>query len=74
MRKYRCNAAGPALDPLIVFNWKNMQSTWRGEKRQRETFYAVSDSGQWKYFSSGFVYDYDRFATLFHCTVVISSV
>ena len=57
MRKYRCNAAVRALDPLIVFNGENMQSTWIGEKTQRETFYAVSDSGQWKYFSIGFVYD-----------------
>ena len=40
-----CNAAGRALDPLIVFNGKNLQSTWRGEKPLRETFYAVSDSG-----------------------------
>ena len=26
------NAEGRALDPLVVFNGKNMQSTWRGEK------------------------------------------
>ena len=40
-----CNAAGRAMDPLIVFNRKNLQSTWRGEKPLTETFYAVSDSG-----------------------------
>ena len=40
-----CNAAGRALDPLIIFAGKNLQSSWRGENPLPKTFYGVSDSG-----------------------------
>ncbi|XP_057305999.1 uncharacterized protein LOC130644419 [Hydractinia symbiolongicarpus] len=40
-----CNAAGVALDPLIIFTGKNMQSTWYGDKALPNTFYAKSENG-----------------------------
>ena len=40
-----CSAAGQALDPLIVFAGKNLQSSWRGDNALANTMYAVSDSG-----------------------------
>ena len=39
------NAAGRALDPLVIFAGKNMQSTWRGNNALPGTFYGISDSG-----------------------------
>ena len=39
------NAAGVALDPLIIFAGKNMQSTWYGNKALPNTFYGKSDNG-----------------------------
>ncbi|CAF3744594.1 unnamed protein product [Rotaria socialis] len=41
------NAAGIALDPLIVFQGKNLQNTWIGnpDKTLPNTGYAVSDNG-----------------------------
>ena len=40
-----CNAEGKALDPLIIFQGKNMQSTWKGEKALPYTLYGRSDNG-----------------------------
>ena len=40
-----CNAAGKALDPVIVFSGKNLQSTWRGDKALPNTMYGVSENG-----------------------------
>ena len=40
-----CNAAGHALDPLIIFLGKNLQSTWRGENALPKTFYGISENG-----------------------------
>ena len=40
-----CSANGNALDPLVIFKGKNLQSTWRGKKGLPDTFYGVSDSG-----------------------------
>ena len=54
-----CSASGQALDPLIIFAGKNLQSSWRGDKALKNIMYAVSDSG-WmtaEVFSSWF----DRF-------------
>ena len=39
------NAAGRALDPLIIFPGKNLQSTWRGDNPLPEMFYGVSENG-----------------------------
>lgn len=33
-----CNAAGRALDPLIIFQGKNLQTTWRGKDVLPNTF------------------------------------
>ena len=38
-------ADGTALDPLIVFKGKNLQSTWYGDKALSKAFFAVSDNG-----------------------------
>ena len=38
-------ADGTALDPLIIFKGKNLQSTWHGNKALPKTFFAVSDNG-----------------------------
>ena len=40
-----CSAAGRALDPLILFQGKNFQSTWKGEKSLPKTMYGISDNG-----------------------------
>ena len=40
-----CSASGKALDPLIVFAGKNLQSTWRGENPLKDTFYSISQNG-----------------------------
>ena len=40
-----CSASGEALDPLIVFAIKNLQSTWRGENPLKDKFYSVSLNG-----------------------------
>ena len=32
-----CSAAGRALDPLVIFTGKNLQSSWRGEKALKDT-------------------------------------
>ena len=40
-----CNAAGIALDPLVIFKGKNMQSTWFGDNALPNTFYGKSDNG-----------------------------
>ncbi|MCL4152262.1 UNVERIFIED_CONTAM: hypothetical protein GTU68_060681 [Idotea baltica] len=40
-----CCADGTALDPLIVFKGKKLQTTWAGEEALPETKYAVTDSG-----------------------------
>lgn len=40
-----CSASGEALAPLIIFQGKNLQSTWRGNKALKGTQYAVSDNG-----------------------------
>ena len=40
-----CNAAGRVLDPLIIFQGKKLQSTWRGNNALPKTFYGVSDNG-----------------------------
>ena len=40
-----CNGAGRVLDPLIIFQGKNLQSTWRGNKALPKTFYGVSEKG-----------------------------
>ena len=38
-------ANGTALDLLIVFKGKNLQSTWHGDKALPKTFYAAGDNG-----------------------------
>ena len=40
-----CSADGIALDPLIIFKGKIIQSTWYGEKALPETHYGASESG-----------------------------
>ena len=40
-----CNGAGRVLDPLIIFQGKNLQSTWRGNKTLPKTFYGISEKG-----------------------------
>jgi len=40
-----CNAAGIALDPLIIFKGKNMQSTWIGDRALPRTYYGKSENG-----------------------------
>ena len=40
-----CNGAGRVLDPLIIFQDKNLQSTWPGNKGLPKTFYGVSEKG-----------------------------
>ena len=40
-----CNAAGKALDPVIIFGGKNMQSTWKSDKALPKTYYRRSDNG-----------------------------
>ena len=40
-----CNAAREALPPLLVFQGKNLQSTWKGQNDLKGTMYAVSENG-----------------------------
>ena len=40
-----CNGTGRVLDPLIILQGKNLQSTWRGSKALTKTFYGVSEKG-----------------------------
>ena len=40
-----CNAAGKVLDPLIIFQGKNFQSTWRGSQALPNCFYGVTKNG-----------------------------
>ena len=40
-----CNGAGRVLDPLIIFQGKNLQSTWRGNKAFPKAFYSISEKG-----------------------------
>ena len=40
-----CNAAGKALDPLIVFTGKSFQRTWRGANALPNMYYSVSEIG-----------------------------
>ena len=41
-----CSAAGIALDPLVIFQGKNMQSTWFGDEALPNTFYGKSENGK----------------------------
>ena len=40
-----CCADGTALDPLIIFRGKKLQSSWLGSESLKNTHYAVSESG-----------------------------
>lgn len=40
-----CNAAGGALDPLIIFSGKNLQRSWYGDAALPNTIYSVSAGG-----------------------------
>ena len=40
-----CNATGKVLDPLIIFQGKNFQSSWRGDMALPNTFYGVTING-----------------------------
>ena len=40
-----CNGAGRVLDPLIIFQSKNLQSTWQGSKALPKAFYGISEKG-----------------------------
>ena len=40
-----CSADGSAMDPIIVFKGKNMQTSWVGSNALPDTQYAVTDSG-----------------------------
>ena len=37
-----CNGAGRGLDPLIIFQAKNLQSAWWDNKALPKTFFGVS--------------------------------
>ena len=39
------NGAGRVSDLLIIFQGKNLQSTWQGNKALPKTFYSVSEKG-----------------------------
>ena len=44
-----CSAPGIALDPLIIFKGKHMQTTWHGYEALPNTFYGKSENGEaWK--------------------------
>ena len=38
-----CYGAGRVLDPLIIFQGKNLQSTWQGNEALPKTFYGISE-------------------------------
>ena len=40
-----CSADGKALDPLIVFKGKSLQSTWLGSESLKDTYFAASENG-----------------------------
>ena len=40
------SAAGIALDPLIIFKGKHMQTTWYGDKALPNMFYGKSENGE----------------------------
>ena len=40
-----CCANGTALDSLIIYKGKNMQSTWKGDNTLPKTFYTCSENG-----------------------------
>ena len=40
-----CCADGLAMDPLIVFKGKHLQSNWLGSESLKDTYFAVSNSG-----------------------------
>ena len=40
-----CSAAGIALDPLIIFKGKSMQSSWIGDQALPNTYYGKSENG-----------------------------
>ena len=40
-----CCASGQALDPLVIFQGKNFQNTWKGNKALPKTLYGISDNG-----------------------------
>ena len=41
-----CSAAGIALDPLVISQGKNMQSTWFEDEALPNTFYGKSENGK----------------------------
>ena len=41
-----CSAAGITLDPLVIFQAKNMQSTWFGDEALPNTFNGMSKNGK----------------------------
>ena len=44
-----CSATGIALDPLIIFKGKHMQTTWYAYEALPNTFYGKSENGEaWK--------------------------
>ena len=40
-----CNASGIVLDPLVIFQGKNFQSSWKGKHALKNTYYGVSENG-----------------------------
>ena len=38
-----CNGTGRDSDPLVIFQSKNLQSTWRGNKTLPKKFYGVPE-------------------------------
>ena len=40
-----CCASGQALDPLVIFQGKNFQNIWKGNKALPKTLYGISDNG-----------------------------
>ena len=41
-----CCTDGTAMDPLIIFRGKNLQSTWLGNESLKDTYYAISENGR----------------------------
>ena len=50
-----CNAAGKALDPLVIFNCKNLQNTWREDKELPNTCYGNRENGWMMFFLLYFI-------------------
>ena len=40
-----CCGDGRSLDPLFIFNGKNLQTSWHGKNTLPQSFYACNDSG-----------------------------